>query len=326
MVSKTKYAVSQDTIRALFHDAGLEPVASIAPLGAGEFNAVFAVTAGGREYALKIAPTDDAPILAYEKGMMRAEVFWYEQMRAHTSIRVPEVYVTDFSRKRIPTDYFIMEKLPGKTLDQMGFSKTEKQRAAAEVAKMTAQLHKIKSDQFGYVQSGLYESWYLAIRASVEALLGDCRKKSRRSRCGERLLRMIDRYRATLEKAECCMVSFDIWDPNIVCIPEGDGIQYAWIDPERSFWGDRILDFVCLEMMKPLAGKEATLAAYNAVAEQPILATEEEKIRYAIAEGYLGLIMETEKLYRYTPHHFGWWRNVAASAILYRSAFGALGK
>lgn len=327
MISKTKYEIDSQTIEALFADAGLPPVSAVAPLGAGEFNAVFSVTAGGVEYALKIAPADDAPILTYEKGMMAAEVFWYEQMRAHTSIRVPAVYYQDFSRKRIPTDYFIMEKLSGKTLDQTKRSAAENERLTGEIARMAASLHTVKNDRFGYIQNQLYDNWYLMIRASFEALLRDCRRKGKRSTRGERMLKLIDRHQAVLEKAECCMVNFDIQGLNIICCEENGGRQYAWIDPERSFWGDRIVDFVCLEMMTPsLAGKKTSLAAYNAAAEQPVLATKEERIRYAIAQGYMGMIMETEKYYRYTPHHFGWWRNVGASAFFFRSAFGELNK
>lgn len=120
------------------------------------------------------------------------------------------------------------------------------------------------------------------------------------------------------------MFNFDIWPSNILCRRVNGEIKYAWIDPERSFWGDRILDFVCLETAVPLADKKASLAAYNSVAEKPVVITEEEKIRYAVAQDYLGLIMETEKYFRYTPHHFGWWRNVFFSKWLFKAAFRVL--
>lgn len=326
MVSKTKFELDERTIKTLFSAAGLEPVTAIAPLGAGEFNAVYTVTANNIACVLKIAPPDDAPILIYERGMMAAEVFWYEQMRTYTNIRVPRVYFQDFSRTLIPADYFIMERLPGKTLDQMNLTATQKEQASAEMAKMAAALHTIKNNQFGYIQGQTYDNWYFAIRANFKNLLRDCEKKGKKSKRGEKMLALIDRYQAVLEKAECCMVNFDIHGANIMCFEGSGGYQYGWIDPERSFWGDRIVDFVCLEMMTPLAGKSISLAAYNAAAEQPVLATKEERIRYAIAQGYMGMIMETEKYYRYTPHHFGWWRNVGASAFFFRSAFGELNK
>jgi aminoglycoside phosphotransferase (APT) family kinase protein len=324
MISRTKYQIDAATIEKLFQSAGIEGAAEIAPLGAGEFNAVFSAKAGGREYALKIAPRKGAPILTYEKDMMRAEVFWYGQMRAHTPIAVPEVYHADFGGSLIPADWFVMEKLPGSQLDKMELTEEERRDSATELARMAACMHKVKNDRFGYIQNGLYDDWYQAIRAMVENAMQDAAKKGRASPRGKKLLTLIERYREVLKKAECCMVNFDLWAPNIICRRENGTVRYALIDPERTFWGDPIADFVCLEMMLPLAEKKASLEAYNAVADDPIRATEEECLRYAVMQGYLAFIMETEKYYRYTPFHYGWWRNVAASNMLYKAAFVVL--
>lgn len=325
MISRTKYKLTQAEVLSLFAAAGMGNVAEIAPLGAGEYNAVFSAKgASGKEYAVKIAPPPAMPVLTYEKNMMASEVFWYSQIRERTSIRVPEVYVTDFERKKLPTDYFIMEKLEGTQLDQTQFTEEEKAESAVILAKMAAQIHKIKNDKFGYVQNGLHDNWYLALRAMVSAVLSDCSKKHRRSRRGEKLLSLLDRHREVFEKAPCYMVNFDLWAPNILCMREGGTLGYAWLDPERSFWGDRICDFVCLETMSPLAEKKASLAAYNSVAEEPVLATKDEQIRYAAALAYLALIMEVEKYYRYSLFHFGWWRNKAACTMFYKQAFSTL--
>lgn len=324
MISRTKYKIDNATIEKLFRSAGISGITEIAPLGAGEYNAVFSGKAAGKEYAIKIAPTEDVATLTYEKNMMASEVFWYNQMRNHTEITVPEIYYSDLEKKKIPTNYFIMEKLEGQQLDKMELSESEKTEADAEMAKMVAQIHKITNDKFGYIQSGLYDDWYQAIRAMVQSIIKDCEAKGRRTKRGEELLTCIDKHKVILEKAECSMVNFDIWAPNIICKREKNVIKYAWIDPERSFWGDRIVDFVCLEMMTPIAEKKASLTAYNSVTDKPINVTEEEKIRYAVAQGYLATIMEVEKYFRYTPFHYGWWRNVFASKMLFKNAFSVL--
>lgn len=324
MVSKTKYPIHQNTIKELFKAAKIDNITNIEELGAGEYNAVYAVQTPEKAYVLKIAPAKDVSVLAFEKGMMAAEIFWYKQMREHTSIKVPKVYFEDFTQQIIPADYFIMEKLEGKTLDKIQLSADEKQQSLQETAKMVAQIHKVKSDQFGYVQTKLYDNWYLAIRSRFEDLIQDCKNMGKKSKRGEKMIKLIDKHKSVLIKAECCMVNFDVWSPNIMCQRENGKINYAWIDPERSFWGDRIVDFVCLEMEKPLDKKEKTLAAYNKVASASVNATQDEKIRYAVAQAYMGMIMETEKYYRYTPRHFGWWRNVLMSAWLFRQAFNAL--
>jgi aminoglycoside phosphotransferase (APT) family kinase protein len=325
MISRTKYKLTPDEVKALFTHNGIAGVTDVAPLGAGEYNAVFCATGPDqKEYAIKIAPSSAVAVMTMEKNMMAAELFWYQKIREHTSIRVPEVYATDFTKEKLPADYFIMEKLNGTQLDQTEFTDAEKMESTLILAKMAAEVHTIKNDRFGYVQNGLYDTWYLAIRSMVSAILADCSRMHRRTPRGELLLRLIDKHKAVLEKAECCMVNFDLWPPNVLCSYEAGILHYAWLDPERSFWGDRICDFVCLETMLPLEKKKASLEAYNAAAQKPILADKDERIRYAVGLGYLALIMETEKYYRYTPIHYGWWRNVSASSVFYKQAFSIL--
>jgi len=120
------------------------------------------------------------------------------------------------------------------------------------------------------------------------------------------------------------MVNFDLWPANVIVTREDDGLRFAWIDPERSFWGDPVIDFVCLAFSRPLKRAKRAVAAYNASAAVPVIISRETEIRYAIGQGYLALIMETEKYYRYSPRRFGWWRNVIAARLLYRAAFAVL--
>ena len=107
------------------------------------------------------------------------------------------------------------------------------------------------------------------------------------------------------------MVNYDIWDPNVICREHNNGeIEFQWIDPERSFWGDRIFDFICLDsIMGTMKNKKESIKNYNEKAEIPVEINRETEIRFAFAMGFLALIQEVEKYYRYTPHHFGWWRN-----------------
>ena len=326
MISRTKFEIAENTLVTLFEKAGITGVEEVRELGAGEFNAVYSAKADGREYAVKIAPGPENSVLTFEKDMLGAEVFWYERIREHTNIRVPDVYYTDYSKELIPTSYFIMEKLNGIQLDEMELSEEEQRDAATQMAEMAAQIHKIKNDKYGYVQTGLHGDWYQAIRAIVVQVLKDVAAMNERTERGERLLSYIDQYKEILKKAECVMVNFDIFTPNIIGEKKGEKIMYSWIDPERSFWGDRVADFVALEMFLPLAEKKTTLEAYNKVADAPVLVTREESIRYAIMVGYLAVIMDVEKHFRYRPELEGWKRNEACSTVLYDQAFDILEK
>ena len=324
MQSRTKYPIDEADIFRLFAANGIKGVLHAEPLGDGEFNAVYLVHTEQKDYVLKIAPRDGAPVMAYEKNMMQSEVAWYARMREQTSIRVPEVYAADFYKKLLPVDYFIMEYLPGEPLNKAALMQKERAQATSLLCQMAAQMHAIQSAQFGYPQMGLHESWYAAIHAFVMLALEDCARKNRRSPRGERLLNEIERHKDVLLRVEGCLVNFDIWPANIIVQREEGEIRLCWIDPERCFWGDRMLDFVCFAFHRPLEQKPSVLSAYNAAAKTPVTLSREEKVRYAIGQGYLALIMETEKYYRYSPFLFGWWRNVFACRMLYRAAFRAL--
>ena len=324
MNSKTKYPIDEAGVLRLFAAAGIANATSVSPIGNGEFSAVFSVSTPERDYVIKIAPPDDADVMTYERNMLAAEVFWYDKIRSQTSIRVPEIVHADFSRALLPAAYIIIEKLAGETLDKAALSEAERAETNAMLAGMLADIHQISHDGFGYEQCGIYQTWPVAIRAIVEQALADCARKHRRSRRGERLLRLIDRHNAVLEKAFPAMVNFDLWPSNVILRRENNEKKLAWIDPERSFWGDPVVDFVCLAFSRPLDRASLALNNYNAASGAPVALSRETRIRYAVGQAYLALIMETEKYYRYSPLRFGWWRNVLAAHILYRAAFHAL--
>jgi hypothetical protein len=77
-------------------------------------------------------------------------------------------------------------------------------------------------------------------------------------------------------------------------------------------------------MNMELDKKGTTIEAYIQTSDEPIVFGDEEKIRFAIMLGYLGLIMEVEKYARYTIFHYGYWRNVRASRMLFSNYFAQL--
>ena len=326
MRSRTKFELSEETIVQLFEKAGISGAKEIAPLGAGEFNSVYAVKAGDREYALKVAPVDESLVLTYEKGMIEQEVFYYEVMRNQAQIRVPKVYFVDFSMKAVPAKYFIMEQLQGQTLDGCVFSDEEREKADAALMKMVAKIHAVQGTEgFGYRQTGLEDNWFLAIEKMVLNLIQDCKRLGHGTKNGERLLGYIRTYREILENVPCCLINFDIWPANIFCLEQDEAVKLAWIDPERCLWGDRIADFVCMDFDKmTLAGKKRMVDFYNAASEVKIEGGREEEIRLAVMLGYLGLVMEVEKYARYSWLHKGYWRNVAVCRMLFGNCFATL--
>ncbi|MDE6275381.1 MAG: fructosamine kinase family protein [Clostridia bacterium] len=319
MKSKTKYLLNREQISKIFDKAGLGQVDSYYPMGAGEFNSVYCARINNIEYVLKIAPRVDKSVLTYEKDMLESELKWYERIANGTNIRVPKVYYIDCSKEIIDASYFIMEKLNGVQLDKIAVNATDK------LAQMASEIHKIKNDKYGYVQNVLYDNWYLAIRSMTENLIKDAKAKGHKSKRGEKLLQYIDQFKEVLKEAPCCMVNFDLWSPNVICDKDDDGnYNFAWIDPERTFWGDFVADFVALEYGKSIEDKKIAIESYNAVAKTPLVIDDKIKIRYYVAEAYLALIMEVEKYYRYSIFHVGWHRNVNSAKFLFNQAFAYL--
>lgn len=325
VISRTKYDVSNEEIALIFREAGFGTVSEIRILGAGEFNSAFAVVADGKTYALKVAANNDA-VQIYEKNMMVSEVHWYQVMSEQTDLRVPQVYFTDFTKQIIPTNYFIMEFITGTQKDELQLSPEQREKAEAEIARMIAELHKIRGEQFGYIQSGLYDNWYIAFRHIVENLIRDTELVGQTLPNAEKLLEYIDRHQALLETVPCRLISFDAWDPNFISVSDDpEQPAFVWIDPERCFWGDPVFDFVTMQLGRwKLAEKTAALAAYNEIAEFPVTATRDEVIRYALGLCYLGAIMDSEKYYRYTPELPHWEARIRSADMFYSLGFSML--
>ncbi len=322
MKSRTKYNASEEEIKKLFEKHGFDAVTGIAPLGDGEFNAAYRVTCGEKEYALKIAPPENADVLNYEHGMMKSEVFWYEKMAEHTSIRIPKVHAVDFSKEIIASNCFIMEMLKGEPLSKIEVSGEERDRIAEQKIEMLAQIHAIKGEDFGYIQKGLHDNWYEALKSMAANLVKDCNELGRETPDGERFLELLDKQKNILAKAPCRMVNFDLWDSNVLYLGE----SLAWIDPERSFWGDPVADFITLGkgQKTPLDEKIKETEIYNKYASEKISAGREECIRYAAAVAYLALIEEVEKYVRYEPDEPNYIRNTVDARDMYDMAFAVM--
>ena len=325
MKSKTKYEVTEQKVKELFNMAEIYNIESIESLGDGEFNTVYSVQADGDEYVIKIAPIDSNRILTYEKNMMEQEVYFYSLMKEDAQIKVPKVYYWDFSRSIIPAHYFIMEKLDGKQLNKAELTDKQKAEAAKKLTAMAGRMHSVKGEKFGYRQNGLHNDWYSALKSMTENLIKDCKRLGKKTKKGAMLLSYIDKNKEILKKVESSLINFDIWPPNIFVKSENDELNLSWIDPERCMWGDRIADFVCFDFMNMnIEAKQQVLKDYNKSTDNPINIGSDEKVRFALMLGYLGLIMEVEKHARYSVFNLGYWRNVIVSKMLFKNAFRQL--
>lgn len=325
MRSKTKYEVNITELRTAFDKANLPEVVSFEPLGAGMYNAVYRVSTQDGTYAIKIAPHQSVKAMTYEQNMLNTEVLWYQTMSEKTSIDVPRIHYVDLSCSIIPSEYFIMDYIDGKTVDRLKQNKQEKAYIKENLCKSIAQIHSVKSDKFGYIQNGLYDNWYEALRSFVVNCLSDLSALGKKSKRGERLLSYIDKNRALLESVKGSLVNYDAWDLNIVANRSEKGLKLTWIDPERGFYGDSVFDFICIEAMSmSLARKQKSINIYNKFSQDELVVDSNTETRFAFALGYMALIQETEKFYRFRRIDIGWWFDVFSSKLYYSKCFKLL--
>jgi hypothetical protein len=322
MISKSKPDVSFSLVSSWLHHNLSETLRALAPLGEGEFNAVLKCDfLSGRTAVLKVAPKQNGAVMTYEQGMMASELDWYDTICKKTKILTPKIVSRSIGEKGDEFNYFLMEYIGGKPLDHPDWTKEDEQSIKRQKVDAMASMHQIRGNGFGYVQRALKANWYEAIEQMISDLLSDALRKGKVSKRGERLLKIVRDAKPILEQVECRMVNFDLWNSNWIATRTNNGVELVLIDPERCFYGDFLGDFVAFEFLKPLSKKRETLDLYAKVGGVPFELDGPVQIRYAILTGYLALIMEIEKYYRYKPGMAGWTRNVLVSRLLYHQAF-----
>ena len=217
-----------------------------------------------------------------------------------------------------------MQRIPGKQMNEMEFAPEEMQQVHQALPEMAAKMHRVTNKGYGYPQNGLHDTWTKALYSMAEAVIKDAQAVGKSCENGEKMLVYIKKHASVLDRASCCMVNFDLWDANIICQRTSNGILSVLIDPERGYWGDPVMDFLCREFDKPIKEKKNSLRAYNMSAVHPIMVGRDEEIRYAFAQAYLGIIMEVERYYRYIPGDEGWTRNDNVCQFLFGQAFASL--
>lgn len=91
MKSKTKTLPTDAVLRDMLKQAGLNSAGvQFRLLGDGMFNAVFAAETNP-PVVMKIAPRPQVPVMTYERDMLATELYWYDQIRQHTEITVPDI-------------------------------------------------------------------------------------------------------------------------------------------------------------------------------------------------------------------------------------------
>lgn len=224
------------------------------PFGAGRFSETFEVSdPKGYQYVLRVAPPDSVLQLFYEYRMMRQEPAIHRRLLNETSVPVPEILSSDFSRSVLDRDFLIMQRLPGVPLSAASISIAGYGKALRQWGGYVAQIHSLTdpSNRFGYLGEhhcmAPKPSWRLAFLEMYRKELNDIME------CGVYTQEMADGALALLDKyAACfdgCQVSRlchgDLWVTNLLVDDHGE--VTGVIDFDRACWGDVEWDLAIAE-------------------------------------------------------------------------------
>jgi aminoglycoside phosphotransferase (APT) family kinase protein len=301
MYSRSKTEVGIEAARAMVARClgDGRAVAGLTPLTGGFFNAAYRIDlADGPPCVLKVAPPPGVPVMRYERGIMRAEAAAMGLARERTAMPVPRVLAYDDSRAVVPSDYYLMEFVPGRPLDQLRGEMPEGEQDGLDrrVGELLAELNAVRGEAFGYLAAPAApgSGWREVFCGMLAGVLADGEAIGAGLPLPYPQIRKLiaANARALDAVAEPRLVHWDLWDGNIFVDP-GTYELTGIIDFERALWGDPLMEF----QFRTLEPRPAFAAGYGPDG----LGAPEGRARRHLYNLYLYAIMIIECDYRQYP-------------------------
>jgi aminoglycoside phosphotransferase (APT) family kinase protein len=292
---KTREQVSQMVERAFGGTTLASDEDAVSELKEGWFNAAYNVRlSGGREVILKIAPPQNAEVMAYEKNIMTTEVASMRLVAQNPAIPVPEIYCFDTARDLCDSDYFFMEKLAGNNLGHVkeSFSPEIQAQIDQSIGQIIREINSFTGTYFGYDGNSALRggTWKEAFIKIMDSVLEDGQKKNAEYGFSINDIRnAILKHVSSLETVTLPqLVHWDAWDLNFFA---KDGQVTGILDFERALWGDPLME----AQFRALAfgGISESMKGYGKTDF-----TREEDERCHLYTLHLALVMKTECYYR----------------------------
>ena len=293
MKSITKSNLTHEQINRIARQAFDENCVSFTELGDGWFNTAYDIELdSGRSAILKIAPPPHIKVMRYEEDIMAVEVDAMQQVKARTSVPVPDIYTYNTSYDILGQEYYMMEKLKGVPYNYIQNTLPEEQRERIEtcLGRYNRQINEILGDRFGLYASAhpRFDTWYEAFYHMVNMMLEDGAEFDVDiTRPYDELLALIASLKGVLDGvAQPRLTHWDLWAGNVFV--DGGRIT-GIIDFERALWGD--------PMMEVFFYLDDSLYFINGYGEDA-LQDPGTRIRRRLYGLYMGLAMVIEIPYR----------------------------
>ena len=216
----------------------------------GKFNKSFFVQAGEQDLVLRIAPSQDAVLLFYERDMMRQEPQIHQLLRDQTSVPMASILAYDDSHSEVPHHFMIMERLPGVPLTEAPGAPMDS--VLHKVGEHLAQAHAQEAEHYGYIgahrpmppQPSWTDAFVMMWRKLVEDIAGVGFYDQDEQRF---VLDLLDRYISVFERpVPSRLLHMDIWHQNILVDPDSGAVT-GIVDWDRALWGDTEIEFAVLD-------------------------------------------------------------------------------
>lgn len=247
MKSFTKNRKSnEEIIQMIKKGLGNTQVIKIEELTEGFFNIAYLVELEERiDVILKIAPPSNALIMTYENNIMYSEITSMKMIEELTNCPVAKIIYYDNSHTICDSDYFIMEKLDGKSLNLMidTLSESDKDKINYEIGMYNKELNSIYGERFGYFgqPSKQGDDWFETFKSMVQDAIYDAKRLNIDLKIsGEHIIELLDRHKSYFEEVKTPkFVHWDLWAGNVFILNKKiTGI----IDFERCLWADELME------------------------------------------------------------------------------------
>jgi Predicted aminoglycoside phosphotransferase len=237
---------NEEIVKMIQKGLGNINVIKIEELTEGFFNIAYLIELeNNREVILKIAPPSDAVIMTHEKNIMYSEVTSMKMVEEKTNCPVAKILFYDNSHTICDVDYFIMEKLEGKSFNSIIgiLSEADKENVNYEMGIYNKQLNSIYGERFGYFgqPNKKGEDWFEVFKSIVGDAISDAQQLSVDLKIsGEYILELLERDKSYFQEVKVPkFVHWDLWAGNIFV---SDGKITGLIDFERCLWADELME------------------------------------------------------------------------------------
>jgi aminoglycoside phosphotransferase (APT) family kinase protein len=256
----------------------------------------------GRKLVLKAAPPDEVRVMRYEKNLMKAEVEAMRLVGERTRVPVPVIVAYDTSRSLLPSDFFLMEFLPGTPFHKLRpqLAPEAQRRVERQMGRMTRELSAVTNPSFGYwaQPDAPGAGWRECFTRMLQGVLEDGYEMGVDLRQPyDQLYGAMERHFGVLEEVRTpCLVHWDLWDGNVFVDPSTLRIT-GLIDFERVMWADPLIEAVFA------FGKHDPNSAYVEGFGEKLFLDPNQVLRRMLYNAYLYLIMIIECTFRRYPTH-----------------------